>query len=225
MRRAQFTVAFVGALLTIGVLAVLSQADVWQINGTKLKTGASESIGCKIKSAKITLTAVVAGAKMKLTATGVECIEGKIIQSGEGATGTAADSGKLKFTGISVVEPAGCTSTASITTNALATKILMGAGEIAYDEFKPAVAGGSFFVLPLEECAAEGEYPLRGNFFGQGNDTGVAAVEQPLKFSEAIQTAAGGALTLGAKPGQIEGELLNFLAGANNGKTFATTRE
>src|SRR6185503_11540602 len=77
--------------------------------------GAAELVGVEGVSTSQVGAASLKTGGYELKWTGTECVECKI----ENAGGTAVGSGKLKFTGVTVAEPAGCSAPATITTKAL----------------------------------------------------------------------------------------------------------
>jgi hypothetical protein len=178
----------------------------WREAGTKLSSGTTKAVKCSAAENFI-LAGTVAGAATEIKATTLECPSGDVIkQEGEHAIAT----GTLKFSGLTVVKPAGCKTNASITTKALTAKIYM-EGTTTYTRFAP-TEGEVFANVPLTECAAEGTYPAKGSVFGQAsNATGVEAVNQVLTFSGTINSTAGGSLTLGTNAATISGKANNEL--------------
>ena len=112
----------------------LAKEPRWE-NEKKPSTAASGNMNGE---AKLILTGTVgeSGTPVKLTATGVECIEATIFNEG----GAGKDSGKLKFTGVTVSEPANCDVLGGeIETNELKTELYMDSGSThAFDKFEPA---------------------------------------------------------------------------------------
>lgn len=191
----------------------------WRVAGTKLSSGETREIKCsKAGTENLVLAGTVAGAATEITATTLECPSGDVIKQ-EGEHGIAT--GTLKFSGLTVVKPAGCTTSASITTKALTAKIYM-EGSTVYTRFEPTAGETSTFAsIPLEGCAAEGTYPVKGTVFGKSsNATGVEAANQPLTFSAAINTTAGGSLLLGGNAASITGAANNELV---SGSKFSSS--
>jgi len=178
----------------------------WREAGTKLSSGTTKAVKCSA-GASFILKGTVAGAETEIKAAKLECPSGDVIkQEGEQAIAT----GTLKFSELTVLKPAGCKTNASITTKALTAKTFM-EGTTTYERFAP-TEGEVFANVPLTECAAEGTYPAKGNVFGQAsNPTGTEAANQPLTFSGAINTTAGGSLTLGTNAATISGVANNEL--------------
>jgi hypothetical protein len=202
-----FAVLAISAVMASSAFAAPTTGNSqWYINGSKLASGSSETVTCaKTGTEPITLASTVAGAAVKLTATGVECVESKITQNGT----MAEDSGKLRFTGVTVDEPAGCSTVATLTTEALKTHLEMD-GTTTYDKFEPAAGETEKFVtIKLTKCAAEGSYPVKGYVRGRSNTTGTAAVNQPLTFDSSSNAVS--ALTLGGNAATITGNAANTL--------------
>jgi hypothetical protein len=192
----------------------------WKVSGATLASGESRNVTCTKDSeaGNFKLAGKVLGTAVELEATGVECLESKITQSGN----LAQDSGKLKFTGVSVVAPVGCGTSTTITTSALTTQVFM-EGTKVYDRFKP-TSGETFVTIPITGCAAAGNYPVKGTDFGLAqhkngagervnNLTGEEFTTQTLAFSGAINSTAGGALKLGTEPATLEGAAVNTVEG------------
>jgi hypothetical protein len=174
---------------------------------TKLTSGTSKTATCGIKSAKMTLESLVAGIiPVKITATGVECVSSKIEQSGN----MAIDSGKIKFTGVTIDEPSGCTIPSTLETNQLNTK-LEEEGSTVYDLFEPA-SGTTFINIPLSGCALAPGGNVEGSVFGKAsNATGTFVETQVLSFSSAINATAGGTLSFAGSSASLTGEVNNTL--------------
>jgi hypothetical protein len=112
---------------------------------------------------------------------------------------------------VSVVKPVGCSTNATLTTALLSTQVYM-EGTTSYDRFAP-TSGTTFVNVPLSGCAAAGSYPVKGTDFGRSpNATGVESAHQKLEFSGAINTTAGGGLTLGTEAATLSGEAENTLS-------------
>ena len=212
MRARNFGVVLVAVLAMTAVAASAANASEWYIGATKLS--GSESV--KLKAAeKFTLESKVLGANFRFTATTLECEGCTISNPG------AKSAGVLSFSGISVDEPTGCSVASPIRTNALVDEVIMNpsGGEATFDKFTPA-EGTTFVTIKITGCAAAGSYPLKGSFTGRTNNTGVAAVEQPITFNAAEQATGGGILTWGPQPANLTGKALSSLSGANAGNTF-----
>ncbi len=166
----------------------------WYASGTKLVEGSTKSLTTAAVGTQ-KLETMVAGTKLDITATGVEC-SGCVIKN----VGAAAKvEGALKFTGLTVSEPAGCSIASTITTKALTAVVGMNiAGTLATFKFTPK-EGTTFATVELtgEKCAIAGLYKVTGTFFAQAkNATGVFATSQEISLSKAIQESAGTATSL-----------------------------
>jgi hypothetical protein len=213
IKKLGLTLAAVLALAGIMASSAFATATAtkghWVVSGSPLGASESKTVTCAKASgaANFKLAGKVLGSEIELEATGVECLESNISNPGE----FAQDSGKLRFTGVSVVKPVGCSTTATLTTNALSTQVYM-EGTTSYDRFAP-TSGTTFVPVPITGCAAAGTYPVKGTDFGRSpNATGVESAHQKLEFSAAINTTAGGALTLGTEPATLSGEAENTLS-------------
>ena len=83
------------------------------------------------------------------------------------------------------------------------------------------VAAVCVLAIAALACSAQEAqtYPVKGTVFGKAkNKTGVLASSQPVAFSEAINSAAGGALTFGGHAAQVTGEASISLAGGGEFK-------
>ena len=212
MRARKLGVVLVAVLAMTAVAASAANASEWYIGATKLS--GSESVKVEA-SEKFTLESQVLGANFKFTATTLECEGCTISNPG------AKSAGKLSFTGLTVDEPAGCSVASPITTNALVDEVIMdpSGGEATFDKFTPA-EGTTFVNIKITGCAAAGTYPVKGTVTGRSNNTGVAAVKQPLTFSAAEQTTGGGSLIFWSKAATLTGKTLTNLSGAHVGQTF-----
>jgi hypothetical protein len=222
-------VALVASLALAAVFASSAFATAtttnshWNVAETTLANGETREVKCsRDGAANFVLTGTVAGSPAKITATTLECPTGDVIkQEGEHSIAT----GTLKFSGLTVDEPAGCSTSASITTKALTAKILM-EGTTVYTQFEPtAGATGTFASIPLTGCAAEGTYPVKGTSCGLVTEqTGMEKANQTLTFSETIQNTAGCSLTLASNPAQITGAANNELVSGKEFSSATTTR-
>lgn len=222
MRVQRFTGILLAALVVAAFAASTSGAAVWEIGTTKFTNGQSESVTTKAKT-NFTLESKVAGTAVKLTATGVECVECSIDQIGTGESGQAHGSGKFKFTGVSISEPAGCTVPSTITTNTITrTTLIIKSTPTTYTTLHTHEES-PFFTLSVSGCALAGSYPVKGTLAGMTNATGVLAAEQPVAFSAANQKAIGASLTIGKEAATLTGEALVRLSGVNVGKEYRGT--
>jgi hypothetical protein len=199
----------VGLLLCIaasGAMSVsTSNAATWEYLGTRFYIGLSEPVSVSVTGPYI-FTSKVLGSPFKLTGTGVEGVEAKVVQGS-----TAETSGKLKLTGITIDEPAGCKLSGSIETTSLHGVAQMGntaaTSNNVYLKLAPS-AGEVLATIKLTECAAAGSYQLKGVLFMKAtNPTGVGAVKQGFSSSSEINSSQGGAITLGKEPATLEWEI------------------
>lgn len=216
--------ALIAVLALSAVVAQVASAanfetsgGIWKKNGSSIGT-TKEPVTCEIDPGTVgvlTTTVGTSGTPLKLQATGTSCPEGKVFNE----AGEAKFSGKIKFTGVTVVEPAGCSVVGgAVETVALAGSVGMKKGSSTIDtvEFKPA-SGTQFAEVEISGCSIANAYPVKGVVYGQPtNVTCTEAATQTVDFSEAIQNDAGGALTFGTKPAQISGELSAKLTNGGN---------
>jgi hypothetical protein len=221
------------AVLALGALAVAgnasaaigTEASQWYSGTTaagvsavsgaqtiKAKMGTTAGIGTVFK-----LTANIGGTPLEFTATGLECV-GCIIAN-EAVTGktepVATGKGTIKFTGVTVMTPTGCTvrNGEGGTIGVVETKPLtvhadfMHEGK-AFQQWFP-TTNSTFATLFIEGggcIAIKGPYQVTGTLFSEAvNLTGTMAQEQAIKFSSAIQTTTGAALKLGANAAELTG--------------------
>jgi hypothetical protein len=202
-------VAFAGIMASSAFATATASKGHWVVGGAKLSGSKTVTCAKATGAANFVLAGKVLGTPVELQATGVECVESTISNPGE----FAVDAGKLKFTGVTVTNPVGCSTTSTLTTAALSTQVYM-EGTTSYDRFAP-TSGTTFVNVPLTGCAAAGSYPVKGTDFGRSpNLTGVEKEHQKLEFSGAINTTAGGGLTLGTEAATLSGEAENTLSPA-----------
>jgi hypothetical protein len=174
------------------------------------------------------LNGTIAGQPVKITSTGISCVECKIenkevtSKAGKVAFGT----GKIQFTGVTADEPTGCTvsSEGNVVGEILTRKLVIhgdwavAGSEKVFVQFIPeAGATAAFAQLKLKggQCEAiEGPYNVTGTVFGESqNNRGVFAASQGIVFSPAIQTTTGAALKLGGNPAEFTGTGIFALTG------------
>jgi hypothetical protein len=211
IKKLGLTLVAVLALAGITASSAFATAEAksghWVVSGSTITEPKTVNCAKATGAANFKLAGKVLGSEVELEATGVECVESTIFNS----EGFARDSGKLRFTGVSVVKPVGCSTNATLTTNALSTQVYM-ENTTSYDRFAP-TSGTTFVNVPLLGCAAAGTYPVKGTDFGRSpNATGVESAHQKLEFSGAINTTAGGGLTLGTEAATLSGEAENTLS-------------
>jgi hypothetical protein len=203
--------------------------------GTAYAQGAAKEMKCHkgtasvantsgVSSANLQLTTTIFGGPVWLTATGIECVGATITNTTVGGVHMAVDAGRLRFTGVTVMEPENCVvdegaNLGTVTTEPLTTTLEMDAAEhtVAIDRFTP-TTGTKFATVKLRgaSCAAEGNYPAEGFFVGRATKaTGVRSAEQPLIFDKVM--AESSSLTFAGKPADIFGEVVYERA---NGEAF-----
>ena len=211
-----------GAVLAIGALLASSAFASPVTNKAQWVNSEGEAItGKTVTCAKagagnLVLKGTILGSPAEITAEQVECIGGTIANTEVEGVHMATASGKLKFTGLTVVKPEGCTAE-PVETVSLTGSLKMDSENASksYAEFKPA-SGTKFATVKLRGCAAEGNYNVNGVTYGEAAyETGVTAESQVLKFNEA--TNGFGTLTMGSEPATIEGEASNTIAGVSWG--------
>jgi hypothetical protein len=222
MKIKKIGVALVAALALSAVTAGAAQASSpghWLVNGNILGAGVTKSVEAHKTSTETKLELSAPSLGVKLTATGISCVECTIYNDG-----TAHSAGKLKFTGVTVDEPEGCTVASELTTAELTDEVIMsgtGAEEHTYDLFYPQVEGGTFITIRLSECAIAGKYKVTGTVAGKStNETGVESGAQTLTFNGT--NTAGASLALGGKEAFLMGEVENSLVGGGEFSAVGT---
>ena len=200
------------ASLALAAVAVASaSATTWKAGGSLFTNGESATVIVSNKAALggtgFIFALKVLGKTLKFTANTLAGESVTIKQSGS----EALDSGKLIFSGLTVVEPSGC-GVETITTEPLSSKLEAKTGLTSglADHLFP-TSGETFAKIKVTTCAIAGTYPLKGTLYAETNALGVLAVNQPLKFSPAINTAAGGKLLLGTEEMTLTGVGINTL--------------
>jgi hypothetical protein len=212
--------AALASLAISAVAATAAQAFEWKIETTPGTTKTFAELGITNETVTpsagktFVLKSVVAKEAFEMTATTLTG-EGAVITKG------GTDSGKLIFSGLTVVKPAGCKTTEKITTKALKTE-LVEKGGVLYDKFFPA-EGTTFANITITGCAAAETYPVKGVVFGKTEPLNTMKASQPVQFSQKINEEGSGEaipLKLGAEKAELEGEGLNALSGTWAGKPF-----
>lgn len=194
-----------GAVVASSAMATATESNgFWYIEGAKLESGVEHAMNLSCHNeGNFVLTSTVGknNTPLKLNATGISCPEGLIFNEGSKAKAT----GKIKFSGVTVVEPAGCSvAGGAVETEALKAQVYM-EGTKALVRFAPST-GTQFAEVEITGCAIAGAYPTKGVVFGEAaNATGVSAGEQKVTVSGAINTAAGGSLTFGGHSAALAG--------------------
>ncbi len=186
-------------------------------NANTIPTGKAngKAIKCRktAQPAVFTLTGTVAGQPTKLTATGVECVNATIYNEVVATVPHAKATGKIKFTGVTVDEPAGCTTPATQETNLLEGEVTMveQGGVVStkpFFKFEPDATAGAvnFTTVKLEGCAAEGSYPVKGYTYCEATNATEVHSEQQ-ECGDNATTAAQSKLTLGPNAAAISGQI------------------
>ncbi len=180
-------------------------------NANTIPTGKANGLAIKCRktaaSPTFVFTSTAAGFPVKLTATGVECPSATIYNEVVSTVPHAKATGKIKFTGVTVDEPAGCKTPATQETNLLEGEVLMvNGGANPFFKFQPDTGVANFITLALEECAAEGKYPVKGYTYCESTNATEVHSEQQ-ECTDNATTAAQSALTLGPNPAAISGEI------------------
>ena len=218
--------AFAAVLVTSLAMTftAAAQGHEWKKGPKGETTVTSEAVTCS--GGPFILQTKISNIIIKLNAESVSCNSGSKIYNEGGA---AKDLGSLTFSGVTVVEPAiGCeVEGGSLTTEPLNTD-LIGLEGRGYDLFKPA-SGSLITVVPIAECVLEGEYPLTGDFAGEGNLFGTYTTPQPLAFGSSVDTKVKATaeahtgtaygIRLGASSMTLSGVTLNSLA---SGEAFGS---
>ncbi len=179
-----------------------------------------------IASRQLSATAVFethsGGFALKLSGTGISCVECTIENSG----GSAIGHGKLRFTGVTVVEPSTCSVASTLTTNELKLLNSYRIGTARYILFEPSTGPENGFItmsLAGASCPIKTAIIPKGTVFVKAqNAAGVYAVEQQVNSSPAINSAAGGTLHVGEESASLTGEVAFDLIGEHEGQEFGS---
>lgn len=212
-----WTGAFMALVAAFAVLAGSAQAEVWETGAFKFTAGQSESFKSKIVGEKFLIQGQFVGLPMKIEATGLECLECKITQTGEGEAGVAGGTAKYRFTGVKMIEP-GCVTTSTLTTEPLVETYFPRTG-YGLLELKPA-KGTTLALIPVAGCVSEKKVPLEGTLDGKTHPLGFIAVHPLVKFSPTFEAEEGGSLKFASQPASLTGELSSELSGVNEGRMW-----
>jgi hypothetical protein len=213
-------VAALGAILASSAFATASTADAhWFTNLQNPMTG-SRTMNAEAVGTGTFRTESEGGTKYAVQSKKITCVECKI----ENVGGVAVGSGKLRFEELSVLEPAGCSVTSPITTNALSvTADYMEGTTTNYIKFVPTKGETTAFAtVPITGCALETNLIPKGNVYVRTvNPTKKLAFKQEVESSALINSTAGGSLKVGSKVASLEAKAKFFIG---NGLTeeFAT---
>lgn len=213
-----FGLAFVVALALAAIGAASANAFTWKIAGGKLKGGEEETLTVRLNAgSKLALRVKIGGTFFKFTSEEVvETVGTALFQ--DAGTGNAESEMILELKKLKVTEPAGCTVTEPIKTSVLAGAYELVGGTL-YEKFVPKVAA-QLATFEVKGCALAAKYELKGSAFGLVEPAKTELVEQPLTFSPAINTAAGGVLTVNGAGTELTAEVKTKLKGPKVGKVF-----
>ncbi|HXF32337.1 MAG TPA: hypothetical protein VN522_12525 [Solirubrobacterales bacterium] len=207
---ALFAALALGAMTAGSVFAAPATVKSYWLENGATPSG-STATKCSKASESLSLKSTVAGSPVWLTATAVECVTGsKIEHTPVEGVEMAVGSGTLRFTGLTVMEPAGCTvAESTITTEPLVSNVEL-EGESVYQKIAPAPGKTKLATVKLRNCAAEGNYNVTGFVRGlEANKTGVESTNQKLKFNSTSNAVSE--LKLGGNTATLEGEVNNEL--------------
>jgi hypothetical protein len=214
-------VAMLAAVVASSASAAAVTGGQWYVKNVTLPVGTSKAVKCHIATGGTFVLTGEIGETTKtaveIKATGIDCLNATISNSTTSGVTVGTDAGELQFTGVTVVKPANCSvEGGTITTKPLKSELYSESTETntVYDKFEPVTVGGNFATIPITgaSCSVAGNRVVKGSVFGRAtNKKGVMALEQPLNFSSAIDTAAGSALTFAANPAHLTGSVVNEL--------------
>jgi hypothetical protein len=196
-------VAALGALIATSAMASMSESAKWVKGGAGLTK--AETAVCKADG-EIEMRTNIGTTPVIYKATGLECLETRIYQQGT----TAVLSGKLKFTGFSMISPAGCTVPSTITTEPITGEIYLSSTK-AYEKLSP-TSGTTWFTVPMTVCSLASSPKMTGSLFARfKNATGTEWAPQELELSNSINQEAGGSLAWGTKSVSFTGDFDEYL--------------
>lgn len=173
-----------------------TEAGVTELAGSQAV--AAEQIG------RSTLTATIGEQQYVITASGAECVECNISNTPTGGGGT----GKLKLTGVTVEQPAGCSVSSTITTASLTLAANWLQGETALVRFTPTKGETTAFaIFEIVGCPQSTSIVPKGSLFGKlRNGQGHQATSQAVEFTPTINSNAGGNFHVSTEPATFRGE-------------------
>jgi hypothetical protein len=180
-----------------------------------LRLGKHQLLGTPEPETKTRFTVKVGVNTYELTATGIECEECKIT-NGAANSEKAMGDGRIKFTGVTVMQPSPECKVAggTVTTNPLKAQAdYMHEGK-AYVKFEPTAGpANAFATVSVIECPLAANLVVKGSVFGEAlNATGVGATEQPITFSKAIHETTQSTINVGGNTAILEGQAIAKLA-------------
>jgi hypothetical protein len=214
---------------------ISTTAAQWYIGpapGTTLALGTSKGIGGQATTNWV-LTTEIGGLPVELDSTAFDCVGCKIENKSvtEKVPPIAYGEGRILFTNVTVKKPLNCVVSGTNPPGVLVAGQILTSELVIHADWMDTSRGGTgeppvnnhafvqvipkagaattfaHFELSGGECAAiGGTKNVTGSLYGESvNNTGVAALEQRLLFSPAIQNTAGGALFVGTKPANLSG--------------------
>ena len=105
-----------------------------------------------------------------------------------------------------------------IDTGRLKSAIVLVGGKDYYKFFPE--EGTAIGIVEVAECPLTGKWALRGTLFGEIAAPGVQKVEQSVNFSNAINKAGGGSLTLEGVSASLTATVNLSLLGEDHGEKF-----
>lgn len=146
-----------------------------------------------------------------MSASGAECVECKVSNEAPKA-GLAQGTGRIKLTGVTVVEPAGCSTSTTLLSKPLGWEITTVGGK-EFIRFYPTTAGAPYLSFFIDCGGLTGNYNITGTLFARntGSPFSKNTTLHDISFTEAIQKEAGGHLTTGSYPITFEGTLSEAL--------------
>ena len=201
---ALFVVIALGAVLAGSAFATATTTAANWYTGTSgtLLTG-SATLSASASGAT-TIATMISGEPVEIQASSVSCVGCSISNSPAGAHGT----GKLRFSGLTVVHPSpGCNVTDPIETAALTFEADWMEGTSALVRIVPTSGStGTFLSFTLSGSCWNGTFPVKGNVFGKTTAaTGTQTSNQTIQFTAAINSAAGGGLAAGGNAATLTG--------------------
>jgi hypothetical protein len=206
-----------GAVVANTAMATATESNgFWYVKGSKLPPGEKGPITCsQVGESTLTTTAGAKKTPVKIKATGTTCPESVIFNEGSKAKGSE----KIKLTGVTVVEPAGCVvAGGEIETAKLSYQVYMEGTKVLV-RFAPA-SETVFAEAKITKCSIEGSYPIKGVLFGEwGKATEVESAENSIAFAAEINAAAGGSLTFAGQPLAVTANTLHRTSHKNPPET------
>jgi hypothetical protein len=212
------------ALGAIGASGASASGLTWKISGSEMTQGFENGAAMACEGVTpFTLKLPIGTAEVTLTAQEAACTEAIVYNW----AGHAYVSERLQLSQLTVSgAKAGCAVQEPILTNPLSGDMVLvpALPSGLAKKIVPTVVGGAFTTLHfLSSCGGlAGSYPIKGTIYAEAAPLGTESITQPLTFSPAINSAAGGSITFGTKPMSLTGELSTHLLGIGNGEKWGT---